>query len=95
MTVLVGLALISALCTGYHLGRRTGSRPPPWRKRTSRLALGRLTASLVVLVVARRVQRMLIAQRRIPAASGLWGHLPAAQLLLPRGRPARRPLRRR
>ena len=73
MTVLVGLALITALCTGYHLGRRSGCRPPTWKKRTSRLALGRLTASLVVLVIARRMQRILAAPRGIPAVAGLWG----------------------
>ncbi|MFV8315293.1 hypothetical protein [Mycobacterium sp. 23] len=83
MTVLIGLALIVALCTGFQLGRRSGSRQPSWRKRTSRVALGRLTASLVVLVVARRMQRMLTVQRALPAFAAV------------RGRPARRPLRRR
>jgi len=95
MMVLVGLALIAALCTGFQLGRRSGSRQPSWRKRTSRLALGRLTASLVVLVVARRMQRMVMAQRALPAVAGLWGHLPTADLHRLRGRPAWRPLRHR
>jgi len=90
MTVLIGLALFSALCTGYHFGRRSGSRPPTWRTRTSRLYLGRLTAGLVVLVVARRMRRIIVAQARVPALAGLRGYLPAAQLLQPRGRPVRR-----
>jgi hypothetical protein len=93
MTVLFGLALITALCTGYHFGRRSGSRQPTWKKRTSRLALSRLTAGLVVLLVARRMQRKLAAQRVVPAIAGLFGHLPSTQLL--RRRPARRLARAR
>ncbi len=48
---------LTALCIGYHLGRRAGSTPAPWRKRTSRVALARAALSLVLLVGARRVQR--------------------------------------
>lgn len=92
MTVLLGLALITALCTGYQIGRRAGSRQPNWRQRTSRLALGRMAAGLVVLVLARRVQRILVFQRAVPAIAGLVGYRPTAHLR--RGRPARRPARR-
>lgn len=93
MTVLLGLALLTALCTGYHLGRRAGSRQPTWKKRTSRLALGRLTAGLLVLLVARRMQRKLAAQRVVPAIAGLFGHPPRTHPL--RRRPARRLARAR
>ena len=48
---------LTALCIGYHFGRRAGSTPVPWRKRTSRVALARAALSLVLLVGARRVQR--------------------------------------
>ncbi|MHA7652501.1 hypothetical protein ACX9NE_23825 [Mycobacterium sp. ML4] len=86
MTVLVGLALVTALCTGYFFGRRTGTKYPTWHKRTSRLALGRLTASLVALVVARRMQRILFAQRGFTAVAGRCGQLPAPRRLPRRNR---------
>jgi hypothetical protein len=35
-------ALVTALCIGYHFGRRAGSTPSTWRKRTSRVALSKL-----------------------------------------------------
>ncbi|OBS02191.1 hypothetical protein A9W98_16195 [Mycobacterium gordonae] len=79
MVVLIGLALITALCTGYHFGRRSASHRPTWKKRTSRLALGKLTVSLVVLVVARRMQRMLAPRHASTAITGLWGQVPMAQ----------------
>lgn len=69
MTVLVGFALLTALCTGFQVGRHTGPRPRARKKRTSRLALSRLTASLLVLIVARRMQRLLV-QHGIPAVAG-------------------------
>ncbi len=59
MTVLVGLALITATCAGYHWGRRSGSKPLTRKKLIYRLRLGRLAASLVVLVLARRLERSL------------------------------------
>jgi hypothetical protein len=58
MTALaVTSALVTALCIGYHLGRRAGSTPSTWKKRTSRVALGRLAINLLVLVTARRIRR--------------------------------------
>ncbi len=48
---------LAALCTGYHFGRRAGSTPATWRKRTSRAALARAALSLILLMSARRVQR--------------------------------------
>jgi len=51
---------LMALCVGYHFGRRAGSTPLPWKKRTSRVALARAALSLVLLVGARRVRRNLV-----------------------------------
>ena len=48
---------LTALCIGYHFGRRAAATPAPWKKRTSRVALVRAALSLVLLVSARRVQR--------------------------------------
>jgi hypothetical protein len=46
-------------CVGYYFGRRTGSMPSSWRKRTSRIALGRRAANLLVLVAVRRIRQRL------------------------------------
>jgi hypothetical protein len=66
-------ALVTALCVGYHFGRRAGSTPSTWRKRTSRVALGRLAVNLLVLVTARRVRRRFLARRVFPSAPGVRG----------------------
>ncbi|MCV7443320.1 hypothetical protein H7K33_13855 [Mycobacterium paraense] len=55
-------ALGTALCLGYYLGRRAGSRPTTWKRRTSRIALGRLAINLLVLVAARRVLALRIVE---------------------------------
>ena len=55
-------ALGTALCLGYYLGRRAGSKPPTWRRRTSRIALGRLALNLVVLMAARRVLALRVVE---------------------------------
>lgn len=52
-------ALAMAACVGYYFGRRAGSTPPSWKKRTSRIALGRLAISLLVAMTARRVRHRL------------------------------------
>jgi hypothetical protein len=58
MAVLVLIcALATTACVGYCLGRRAGTSPTPWRRRTSRVALGKLAMSFVVLVAARRLRR--------------------------------------
>jgi hypothetical protein len=58
MTVLAAFAaLAAATAVGYCCGRRVGSAAPSWRKRTSRVALGRRALDLLVLVAARRVRR--------------------------------------
>jgi hypothetical protein len=75
MTVFVALAALAlAMSVGYCFGRRAGSSPSTWRKRTSRVALGRRAINLVVLIAARRVQRRLQAELfgpRVPAPLGL------------------------
>ncbi|OBI33342.1 hypothetical protein [Mycobacterium sp. E2238] len=59
MTVLAAVAALTvAMCVGYCLGRRAGARPRSWKGRTSRVALGRLAISLVVLLTARRAMTM-------------------------------------
>ncbi|MCV7380688.1 hypothetical protein BST11_04705 [Mycobacterium alsense] len=58
MTVLAGIAALTvAACVGYYVGRRTGSAPTTWRKRTSRIALGKLAIDLLVALTARRIRR--------------------------------------
>jgi hypothetical protein len=63
---MTALALISALgtsvCLGYYLGRRAGSKPSTWKRRTSRIALGRLAINLLVLVTARRILALRIIE---------------------------------
>ncbi len=58
---MTALALIAALGTalwvGYHLGRRAGARSSTWKKRTGRVALGRLAINLLVLMTARRLRQ--------------------------------------
>jgi len=58
MTVFaVVCALATATWIGYHVGRRAGSTPSTWKKRTSRIALGRLAISLLVLMTARGIRQ--------------------------------------
>ena len=60
MTVLAAFAALAmATCVGYYCGRRAGSTPSTWKKRTSRIALGRRAANLLVLVAARRIRQQL------------------------------------
>ena len=56
-------ALVTALCIGYCLGRRAGSTPLTWKRRTSRIALGRRAINLLVLLTARRIRRGFAAER--------------------------------
>lgn len=65
-------AVVTALCVGYQLGRRAGSTPSTWKKRTSRAALGRAALSLIRLMIARRVQRRLLAKHALSTAVGVW-----------------------
>lgn len=64
MTPLVVIfAVTAALCIGYYVGRRAGSTPPTWKKRTSRVALGRLAINLLVLMTARRLRNSFRVRR--------------------------------
>lgn len=63
--LVVIFALGSALGIGYYFGRRAGSAPLSWRKRTSRAALGRLAIGLFVLMAARRMRKSFRAGRAL------------------------------
>lgn len=82
-------ALAAALCIGYRLGRRAGSTPTTWKRRTSRIALGRLAINLLVLVTARRIRRGFVAERALPDPLGVLGLRYIAPVVLLRGSLAR------
>jgi hypothetical protein len=90
---MTALALISALgaalCLGYYLGRRARSKPSTWKKRTSRIALGRLAINLLVLMTARRIHQSLQAGRVFSNAGGTRGMRIIEPLGLLRGSVAR------
>ena len=85
MLVFAGIAALAmATCGGYYFGRRAGSTPSTWKKRTSRIALGRLALSLLVLMTARRIRRKLRPEHMFADAvhlSGLKFVAPVALLL--------------
>ena len=62
MTPIAVICIVTALCIGYQFGRRADARPSTWKKRTCRSALGRVAAGLIVLLIARRVQRNFLAK---------------------------------
>jgi hypothetical protein len=69
MTVFAGIAALAmATCVGYYLGRRAGSTPSTWKKRTSRLTLGKLAISLLMLLTARRIRQSFRPERVLPDA---------------------------
>jgi hypothetical protein len=62
MTVLAGVAaLVMAAGLGYYMGCRHTMAPPTWKRRTSRIALGRLAFDLLVLLTARRIRHSTMA----------------------------------
>jgi hypothetical protein len=65
-------AVVTALCVGYHFGRRTGSTPSTWKKRTSRAALGRAALSLILLMIARRGRRSFLAKHALYNTVRVW-----------------------
>ena len=90
MTVVAGIAALAmATCVGYCFGRRGGSTPSTWKKRTSRIALGKLTISLLVLLTARRIRRGLRGEHMFADAVHFWGLRLIAPLELLRGSVAR------
>jgi hypothetical protein len=85
MTVFAGIAALAmATSVGYYFGRRAGSTPSTWKK-PSRIALGRLAISLLVMLAARRIQRSF----RPEQIFAVWGLRLIAPLELLRGSVAR------
>jgi hypothetical protein len=82
-------ALATAMCIGYYFGRRARSTPSTWKNRTSRMALGRLAISLLMLLTARRIRQSFHAGRVLPGAVGVWGPRFIAPLEVLRGSVAR------
>ncbi|MCA2241984.1 MULTISPECIES: hypothetical protein [Mycobacterium] len=83
MTVIAAIcALTTATCIGYYFGRRAGSTRPSWRKRTSRIALGKLAINLVAMITARRLEQSLQLERMF---TGRRRSRPVAPLELLRG----------
>ncbi|MEE6138510.1 hypothetical protein SKC41_19540 [Mycobacterium sp. 050128] len=86
MAVLVLVcALATTTCVGYYAGRRASSSPPTWRRRTSRVAIGRLAMSFVMVVAARRIRRTVVAHRLIRNVTGTSGLRSVEPLELVRG----------
>ncbi|CQD13725.1 hypothetical protein BN1232_02767 [Mycobacterium lentiflavum] len=74
MAVLVLVcALATTTCVGYYVGRRASSSPPTWRRRTSRVAIGRLAMSFVMVMAARRIRRTVLVHRLSRDATGASG----------------------
>jgi hypothetical protein len=90
MTVVAGIAALAmATCVGYYFGRRGGSRPSTWKQRTSRMTLGKLAISLLVLLTARRIRHSFRLGHMSADAMQLWGLRLIAPLELLRGGVAR------
>jgi hypothetical protein len=81
MALAVISALVAALCIGYHFGRRAGSKPSTWKKRTSRVALGKLAINLLVVMTTRRIRQSFQAGRLFSGSEGLWGFIEPLGLL--------------
>jgi len=74
MTALaVIFALVTALCIGYHAGRRAGSTRSTWKKRIARVALGGLALSVIAVLIARGTRRTFRTRRTLADAAGIWG----------------------
>ena len=84
-------AVVMALCIGYHFGRSAGSTPASWKKRTSRVALGRLAISLLMLMTVRRMRRSFLVKSLLRDAIGVSAVKIAEPLQLLRGSFARLP----
>jgi hypothetical protein len=57
VTVLAAIAALTmAACAGYYFGRRERPTRRSWKKRTSRVEVGRLAVSLLVALTARRIR---------------------------------------
>jgi hypothetical protein len=82
-------ALAMATWVGYYAGRHAGSSRPSWKKRTGRIALGRLVISLLLLMTARRVRQRFHAERLLRDAVTMSGLRTVAPLDLLRDGVAR------
>ncbi|HEX5253174.1 MAG TPA: hypothetical protein VFW69_04745 [Mycobacterium sp.] len=86
MTVIAAIAaLATATCIGYHFGRRAASTPPTWKKRTSRIALGRQALNLLAMITARRIQQRFQAERFLSGMAARCGLRAIAPLQIRRG----------
>jgi hypothetical protein len=84
MPMLAGLAaVVMAVGIGYYFGRRSASTGSTWKKRTSRVALGRLAMSLLLLLTARRIRQRFRIEPVFTEAMHLWGlrHIAPVELL--------------
>ncbi|OBE96323.1 hypothetical protein [Mycobacterium sp. 852002-10029_SCH5224772] len=71
MTVIAAIcALTAATSIGYYFGRRAGSTRPGWKKRTSRIALGRQALNLLAMITVRRIQQSLRFERSLSDRRG-------------------------
>lgn len=86
MTVIAAIAaLATATCIGYYFGRRAASTPPTWKKRTSRVALGRQALNLLAMITARRIQQRLQSERALSGVAARYGLRAIAPLQVRRG----------
>lgn len=77
MTLLGAFAALTlAVSVGYYCGRRAGSTRRTWKRRTSRVALGRRALDLVMLVAARRIRQRFRAPPMV--------ELPGLRIVAPR-----------
>jgi hypothetical protein len=82
-------ALAMATWVGYYAGRHAGASRPSWKRRTSRIALGRLVISLLVAMTARRIRQSFTAERLLRDAVRISGLRTVAPLALLRDGVAR------
>jgi hypothetical protein len=74
VTVIAAIAALAAATGfGYYLGRRAASTRPSWKKRTSRVALGRQALNLLAMITARRIQQRFPAERIVSDMAGRCG----------------------
>lgn len=86
MTVIAAIAALAmAACIGYYFGRRAASTPPSWKKRTSRIALGRQAVHLLAMIAARRIQQRFEAERVLSGMVAWRGLRAIAPLQVRRG----------
>ena len=86
VTVIAAVAALAiATCIGYYFGRRAASTPPSWKKRTTRIALGRQAFNLLAMIAARRIKQRFEAERVISGMAARRGLRAIAPLGVRRG----------